>query len=495
MQAIDSRDDCHFENTTDSADAPSGSEKSESICKSLDDEKSSTDSEEGPETQLPSIDDQIERVGFGRFHKRCLLLLCFIMASRGTEYVLFYILKPNLVAQWSLDTKVYDIHTWISFGCLCIGMVLGGVLADKYGRHVVLLVSAIGVSISTLCRAVSPDWYMFCAMHFGNEVLAGCEFPIVLTLAHEFFPRKWRSESVVLILGSGLFLGVLFVSIINNFIAFAFDSSMPNNWWRFIVAVSVVPHLLSTAILWSDTPESPRWLLTKGRKQMCTSLLKLIAEENYAASRLLANGEVRVQRVVNFENSLLEALGSLSILRVWIISTTCMAASFLISLLSSLYSLDSIYFFGYKQSLLPILQPFVIALSIFLNGVVGLRSSTMIAYGMAAFFSLVTTMFSSTVLKDALYQLHLCCLLVSGYQALVLAVASFPTAFRSTLIGLSCSFVLVSAGVACGLVTRTSFSISPIGFAVIALLEASMSALILYVPEETWTKASEKWPD
>jgi MFS family permease len=505
MSRVSELDSPDLENYNDEADAPSGSEKSESGTKRHDDENSkysASDSDDGRDLQIPSIDEQIEKIGFGHFQRRCLVLFCLIMTSRGTEFVCSYLLPSYLLVLWNLDSRDYRVQTWISFGSYCMGTVLGGVLSDKYGRHIVLLASGSGFMIATFCRAISPDWYMYCAMHLVGEFCAGCELPIVLSLAYEFIPRSWRAESLVALIGSGVFFGSMLIYIINNLIVLAFNTPMPNDWWRFLVAWSALPHTVSVAMLWSNTPESPRWLLTKGRRQLCSSLLKFIAEENHTESQLIADGEVRVRSIVNYEISLRDVMSSTTFLYLWLMSTVCMTASLLLvccDLQSSQSDAiddsvsDRIW---YSQSTVPLLQPIIIALSMFMTSVFDLHSSIFVAYGLAGCFCLGTSVFwGSGLLGVAINRVHLCFIFASGYQALALAIGSFPTAFRSTFVGLCCSIALVSGACMYGLIGSTERRVPLISYPIMSVVEAAMSVLILQVPSLVWTKANQEWPD
>lgn len=50
--------------------------------------------------------------------------------------------------------------------------------------------------------------------------------------------------------------------------------------WRLFVAICVIPSLLSLFISYIYVPESPRWLLTKGKKDDALAILRKAAETN-----------------------------------------------------------------------------------------------------------------------------------------------------------------------------------------------------------------------
>jgi putative MFS transporter len=52
------------------------------------------------------------------------------------------------------------------------------------------------------------------------------------------------------------------------------------NSWRLFVAVCVIPSLLSVFASYMFVPESPRWLVTKGKKDQALAILRKAAEKN-----------------------------------------------------------------------------------------------------------------------------------------------------------------------------------------------------------------------
>ena len=487
----------------DGGDAPSESEKSDT-AQSNDDEQSkcsANNTDDDSEAMLPTIDEQIDQIGFGPFHKRCLLLFCLISSTRGVDLTFQYELRPYQLERWNLNLNEYVLYFLISASSSCLGFLLGGFLADRHGRHGVLLASGIFYVLSTLCKAIAPDALMFCAMHGLGELCAGCELPIVLSFAQELIPRNRRSKCIVVLLGSGVFVGYLFVAVIDTLAVLVFNMTHTINSWRLLVAISTIPHIIAIFILWSNTPESPKWLLTKGQKRMCSILLKFIAEENRSEMQLLADGEIRAGIVVPYDVSCRRALMSSSFLRVWIVCTLSLMVSLSFSLLvfllmpstSTDVSLSSLLD---KQASIIFLQPIAIATCLLLHTFADHHQSVAGVYAFASFVSAAISIGElSTWMITGLNLILLCCLFVALEQTLVLTVESFPTAFRCSCIGLSLCFSgLFTAGGYASVRTVASLHSSK-SYGVMCFVEIALSVMISLIPRETWFSVQKEWPE
>ena len=485
----------------DIGDAPSESDKSESGTQTHEaNSNSASDSDEARDSSLPWIDEQYDRIGFGRFHRRCLIISCLILTSLGSEYTFGYLLPQYLSQQ--LDSSPVILEFYISLSCFGLGLIMGGIIADRHGRHGTLLASGIVTIVSTLCRAISPDWYMLRAMHSISEISSGCELPIVLAWTLEVIPSSWRSKSVILLMGSGIFVGSLYISLVHFLIVLFIDTSKPNDWWRFLIAMSVLPHIVSTCILWSNTPESPRWLLTKGRRRMCTSLLQIIAEENKTESQLIANGEVKPGNVLDYDASFLNVLTSTSVVRLSLMSFLSLGLSWFLSWwvfhLTPFIPFNSIVSKVWdNKATVTCLQPLAVAVSIFLSSNLDLCFGIVLAYSFAGCLSFGIAIYSpSSWVGVALNQILLCLLFISATQTLSLAVASFPTAFRCTLIGSVCCIAGMSCLVGCALAVVFEFALKPYAcYLIMATFEIALSVGMLQLPRDFWTKAAEEWPE
>src|SRR5215469_284984 len=138
------------------------------------------------------------------------------------------------------------------------GGIFFGWLGDKIGRRKVFVTTVLTFSLATGLMALAPErgWIFLALMRFvvgfGVAGVAAVDLPLL----QEFMPaakRGWISGlSISLVPGGGLLAAT----------AAAFLGGIVG--WRGLFALGLVPALLAFLIrVW--VPESPRWLLTRGR--------------------------------------------------------------------------------------------------------------------------------------------------------------------------------------------------------------------------------------
>jgi len=139
------------------------------------------------------------------------------------------------------------------------GAFFWGWMADRIGRRKVFIATALNFSLATGIMALTPDqggWIFLTVFRFfvgfGNAGLLAVDIPLV----QEFVPsskRGWVSGLTTTLLPAGNLLG----AVAGAYLA-------PIIGWRGLFVVGLLPALLVLMIrVW--VPESPRWLLRKGR--------------------------------------------------------------------------------------------------------------------------------------------------------------------------------------------------------------------------------------
>ncbi|WP_455886025.1 MFS transporter [Pseudomonas rustica] len=174
-------------------------------------------------------------------------------------------------------------------GTFCSGF-LGGWLTDKVGRRRLFFVGPIlfiAGSVGTLW--VESGFALF-VLRFLVGVGVGLEYPVAGSLLTEFLPQKHRGRRL-----AGLtilwFAGAALSYMVGNFIL----ARGGDDAWRWVLASSGVLGVL-LFIIRLKTPESPRWLMSKGRFDEAERIIKQV----YGPSFSLANmPEQAVQQKVS----------------------------------------------------------------------------------------------------------------------------------------------------------------------------------------------------
>ncbi|KAG0488471.1 hypothetical protein HPP92_007282 [Vanilla planifolia] len=134
-----------------------------------------------------------------------------------------------------------------------------GTVSDWCGRRPMLILSSILYFVSSLVILWSPNVYILLIARLINGFGAGLAVTLVPIYISEIAPSEIRGQLNTLPQFSGS--GGMFLSYC---IVFAM-SLMANPNWRVMLGLLSLPSLLFLAVTLFFLPESPRWLVNKGR--------------------------------------------------------------------------------------------------------------------------------------------------------------------------------------------------------------------------------------
>lgn len=163
-------------------------------------------------------------------------------------------------------TMIQIITSWVTLGALA-GALVAGVLADKLGRRITILLAAILFTFGALLEALAPGTTVLVIgrliVGFGVGV-ASVAAPLY---AAEQAPSRLR----------GRFVSIYQLAItIGIFIAYLVDQALINNdMWRVMLGVSAVPAILLLVVM-IPMPDSPRWFIKVGRRDDAVKALTKI---------------------------------------------------------------------------------------------------------------------------------------------------------------------------------------------------------------------------
>ncbi len=162
------------------------------------------------------------------------------------------------------------------------GALIGGRLADKYGRRHNILILAGIFAIGTLGCVLSPSWPILAFFRFVLGLAVGGASATVPVYLAEVSPYEKRGSLVTR-------NEVMIVS--GQFAAFVINAIIFNVWgehdsvWRFMLLVAVLPAFaLFFGML--RMPESPRWLSSQDRDDEALAVLKQVRSPQRAEAEM-----------------------------------------------------------------------------------------------------------------------------------------------------------------------------------------------------------------
>ena len=185
------------------------------------------------------------------------------------------------------DLKMTDVRLEILMGIVNLYAILGsfaaGRTSDWIGRRYTVVFTAVFFFAGALLTSFAANYAMLMAGQFATGIGAGYAITIPPVYTAEISPASARGSltSFPEIFSN---LGIL-LSYLSNY---AFARFPLHLGWRIMIGIGAAPSV-ALAFVTLTMPESPRWLVMKGRLADATAVLEKIADTpEEAADRLAA---------------------------------------------------------------------------------------------------------------------------------------------------------------------------------------------------------------
>ncbi|MGH8102827.1 MAG: MFS transporter [Chthoniobacterales bacterium] len=145
-----------------------------------------------------------------------------------------------------------------------VGAFLFGLLGDRFGRRIPLMIDIVFYSVMELLTAFSPNYTMLLIFRALYGIGMGGEWGLGASLAMEALPTESR----------GLFSGILQQGYMFGYLfaALVYAMVFPFFGWRALFVVGALPAFLVLYIR-AHVPESPTWLEQKSSINFWSSLV------------------------------------------------------------------------------------------------------------------------------------------------------------------------------------------------------------------------------
>jgi sugar porter (SP) family MFS transporter len=169
------------------------------------------------------------------------------------------------------DFVLSSIAQEVTVSAVLIGAVIGasisGMLADKYGRKIMIVLASIIFGAGAIFSAVSPNVNALIASRVVVGIAIGMASFIVPLYIAEVAPINIRG-ALVSLNQLAITLGIVISYMVDLYFA-------PNGSWRWMLGLAVIPSLI-LALGMIFMPPSPRWLISKGFESKAVTVLKKI---------------------------------------------------------------------------------------------------------------------------------------------------------------------------------------------------------------------------
>lgn len=142
-----------------------------------------------------------------------------------------------------------------------IGPPLAGVLADRRGRRVTLIVILSWLAVTSVLGACSPGIAWLSAARGLSGIALGAFPPVMITYLTDLLPAKYRG-TLIMVAVAAAYLGPPAIVFLLRWLT----PLAPLGWaaWRWVLLVGGAGAAISAA-LYVVLPETPRWLASAAR--------------------------------------------------------------------------------------------------------------------------------------------------------------------------------------------------------------------------------------
>ncbi|WP_442896958.1 sugar porter family MFS transporter [Epilithonimonas sp.] len=158
-----------------------------------------------------------------------------------------------------------------------IGAIFGGIPTNRFGRKITLLSIGILYALSAIGTAFSNDPYVFAFFRFVGGLGVGASTIAAPAYISEIAPAKDRGRLVSMYQFNIVF-GIL-IAFLSNYLL----SGIGDNDWRWMLGVQSIPAIIYTLLV-LIVPESPRWLVSKGRIAEAQKVMKIVSADQDSES-------------------------------------------------------------------------------------------------------------------------------------------------------------------------------------------------------------------
>lgn len=179
-------------------------------------------------------------------------------------------------------------------GCI-LGAAFAGTVSDVFGRRSALVLSSIAFLLSSIGTALASGVASFVAFRIIGGLGIGAAAMVSPMYIAEVAPARWRGRLVALN-QLALVFGMLLIYFVNYKIArLGSDEWNLAMGWRWMFASGAIPALFLFGMLFF-VPETPRFLLLKGRESDALAVLFRIENAAIAVSDLKQMRESHLAR-------------------------------------------------------------------------------------------------------------------------------------------------------------------------------------------------------
>ncbi|MGR0160452.1 MFS transporter [Paenarthrobacter nitroguajacolicus] len=230
-----------------------------------------------------------EDIPLNRFHIRVAI------AGSGGQFSDGFVLGIIGIVLASARDDLHLTPLWIgllgaaTLTGLFLGAVITGPIADRIGRSPIFRFDMLLIACLSVSQFFIGEAWQLLAIRLVIGLVLGADYVVSKTLVTEHAPRHFRGK-LLSMLAVAWAAGYVFA-----YLAGFLLSGLGDEPWRFMLIASAIPELIVFAFR-VGIPESPLWLLLKGKTKEAAAIVARIAGPNVEMPAVPASGTRKQSR-------------------------------------------------------------------------------------------------------------------------------------------------------------------------------------------------------
>jgi sugar porter (SP) family MFS transporter len=174
-----------------------------------------------------------------------------------------------------------------------LAMMVSGPLSDRIGRRRVLVYAAILYAISAILSALAPNFEILVIARMIGGLGVGASLIVAPMYIAELSPAAMRGQmvsfnqlNIVVGISAAFFTNYLILQLGQSGVAWAEALALGEHSWRWMLGLEVLPAAIYYVALFA-VPESPRWLLMRGREEEGLAVMARASGEEEARQQIV----------------------------------------------------------------------------------------------------------------------------------------------------------------------------------------------------------------
>lgn len=228
-----------------------------------------------------------------KYNKKPIIFITFSAAFGGLLFGYDTAVISGAIGNLTNFFQLNSIETGWAISSALVGCLIGAIISDylsnRFGRKIAMIISAVFFMLSSIGTAIPETFTFFVIFRMVGGIGIGIASMVVPMYIAEIAPPNNRGALV----GNyqlAIVIGIVVVYFVNYFISLQGD----DNWnltigWRWMFGSEIIPSTLFLLFLFL-IPESPRWLIQKGKS---TEALGILNKLNSIEDAILIHTEIK----------------------------------------------------------------------------------------------------------------------------------------------------------------------------------------------------------